>query len=65
MKTWIPGPNENEFVYDIFDKEGRYLANRVMTGRLWVARKGYFYSVDEDKEGFHVLKKFSASRSIK
>jgi len=64
VKTWNPGPHENEFVYNIFDKEGRYLANQSMTGRLWIARNGYFYSVDEDKEEFHVVRKFSASRSI-
>jgi hypothetical protein len=65
VRTWIPGPNENEFVYDIFDKEGRYLASQPLAGRLWIARRSYFYSVNEDEEGFHVLKKFSASRNIK
>jgi len=64
VRTWIPGPRKNEFIYDIFDHEGRYLARQPLAGRLWLGRTSNFYAVDEDDEGFPVLKKYAVIRRI-
>ena len=59
VKTWEKGKNENEFVFDVFDMEGRYI-NRFETKldiRLWKSEK--MYAMEEDDDGYRVIKRFS------
>ena len=59
VKTWKKGKNENEFVFDVFDAEGRYI-DRFETKldiMLWKSEK--MYAMEEDDEGYRVIKRFS------
>jgi hypothetical protein len=59
VKTWEKGKNENEFVFDVFDVEGRYI-DRFETKldiRLWKSEK--MYAMEEDDKGYRVIKRFS------
>jgi hypothetical protein len=59
VKTWEKGKNENEFVFDVFDAEGRYI-DRFETKldiMLWKSEK--MYAIEEDDEGYRVIKRFS------
>jgi len=58
------GAQKERIHYDIFDHEGRYLARQPLAGRLWLGRMSDFYAVDEDDEGFPVLKKYAVIRRI-
>ena len=59
VKTWEKGKNENEFIFDVFDAEGRYI-DRFETKldiMLWKSEK--MYAMEEDEEGYRVIKRFS------
>lgn len=59
VKTWEKGKNENEFVFDVFDAEGRYIERfeTKLDIRLWKSEK--MYAMEEDDEGYRVIKRFS------
>jgi len=59
VKTWEKGKNENEFVFDVFDMEGRYISRfeSKLDIRLWKDEK--MYAIEEDDEGYRVIKRFS------
>jgi len=59
VKTWEKGKNENEFVFDVFDTEGRYIERfeTKLDIMLWKSEK--MYAMEEDDEGYRVIKRFS------
>ena len=61
VRTWSPAPNKVDFLYDLFDGEGRYLATMPIKGRLMVVKKGKIYSLEEDEEGYHVVRCYKAT----
>jgi len=56
VRTWNKGENKGEFITDIFDSEGRYIARfpSKMDIRVW--KNGKAYSYEENEEGFKVIK---------
>lgn len=56
--------NENGSLYDIFDAEGRYIAQMRfrMTPMIW--EKGHMYTIDDDEEGFKVVKRYKVRWKI-
>lgn len=58
VRTWEKGKNEDEYIYDVFDTEGVYIARfpSKMDIRVWKNRKAYSY--EEDEEGFKIIKKY-------
>ncbi len=59
VRTWNKGKNKGEFVIDVFDSEGRFIAQIVskMDFRLW--KKGKVYSYEENEEGFNIIKRYN------
>jgi hypothetical protein len=55
-RTWNTGKNQGEFITDVFDSEGRYIARfpSKMDIRVWKKRKAYSY--EENEEGFKVIR---------
>jgi hypothetical protein len=58
VRTWEKGKNKGEYVYDVFDTEGVYIASfpSKMDIRVW--KNGEAYSYEEDEEGFKIIKKY-------
>ncbi|UCE42754.1 MAG: 6-bladed beta-propeller [Candidatus Aminicenantes bacterium] len=59
VRTWEKGEEKDEFVHDIFDSEGRFIAQFTSKINVSVWKNGKAYAVDENEEGFYVIKKFS------
>jgi len=59
VRTFEKGKEEGEFFFDVFDIEGRYIAKIPFKGdpRVWKEKK--LYAVEEDEDGFQILKVYS------
>jgi len=58
---------ENSFFYDIFDAEGKYIARfplKTLENIPLVWKKNKLYSVEEDDEGFQVVKRYKVEWNI-
>lgn len=49
---------ENNNFYDVFDAEGRYIVKIAMKNKPVYWKKGKLYSIEEDDEGFQVVKRY-------
>ena len=49
------------YCHDVFDSEGRYLAKIPLVFRPFVIKKNKFYTVTEDEDGFHIVKRYKAN----
>lgn len=58
VRTWEKGQKEDEFVHDVFDSEGRFIAQ--FTSKISVSawKNGKAYAIDENEEGFNVIKRY-------
>lgn len=56
--TWERIPDKEGYYHDVFDQEGRYLAKIPFTSRPFLIKKNKYYTVTEDEEGFHIVKRF-------
>ena len=57
--------NGEGYVYDIFDKEGKYIAKVVFPFRPQVWKKGKVYTIEEDEEGFQMVRRYKVTWNIK
>lgn len=56
VRTWEKGKEKDEFVHDIFDAEGRFIARFPSKVNFSVWKSGKGYAVEENEEGFSVIK---------
>lgn len=61
VRTWEKGQEEDEFVHDIFDSEGRFIAQFTSKINVSVWKNGKAYAIDENEEGFNVIKRYKVS----
>jgi len=61
VRTYKKGKSEGEYVLDIFDTEGRYIAQipTRVNSRIWKNNKAY--SIEDTEEGYKVIKRYSYS----
>ena len=64
VQTWRKDANGQCVFYDLFDKEGRYLAVLNLKERAMI-RKGKMYSVDEDEDGYQTIKRYAVTWNLK
>ena len=57
--------NAEGYVYDIFDVEGKYLAKVAFPFRPQVWKKGKVYTIEEDEEGFQMVRRYKVTWNIK
>ncbi|MCP2604710.1 6-bladed beta-propeller [Candidatus Aminicenantes bacterium AH-873-B07] len=60
VRTFERGKKEGEYYYDVFDKEGRYIAKILLKGEIRIWKKNRLYSIEENEEGFRILKCYRA-----
>lgn len=56
--------NENDNLYDIFDAEGRYIAQLRLRMNPMIWKKGHMYTIEDDEEGFKVVKRYKVNWTI-
>ena len=49
----------SDFLYDIFDRQGRYLLQTKLPERPFICRDNKLYCVVEDEEGYQQVKRYS------
>ena len=64
VRTWEKPPTGEGFYYDVFDTEGKYIAKVPLEQTPLVFKKGKLYAVEEDEEGFQVVKRYKVNWKI-
>lgn len=57
-------PAEGTFVNDVFDSAGRYVAAVALKGKPQVWKKHKLYTIEDDEEGFSVVKRYRVVGNI-
>jgi len=59
VRTYEKGKKKGEYLFDIFDAEGRYIAKILLKGepRIWKRKK--LYAIEETEDGFHIFRCYS------
>ena len=58
VRTWEKGKEKDEFIHDIFDSEGLFIAQFTSKINVSVWKNGKAYAIDENEEGFNIIKKY-------
>jgi len=58
VRTYEKGTRANEYFYDLFDAEGRYLMRTPAVAEFLVWRDDKLYGLEENEDGFKVLRCF-------
>jgi hypothetical protein len=58
VMTWEKAPEEKGYYYDIFDPEGRYITKIPLKHRPITFKKNKLYTIEEDEEGYQVVKRY-------
>ena len=61
VKTWKKEEFKEDYYFDIFDASGRYIAEVYLKGTPYLLKNNKLYSVEEDEDGFHVLKRYKVT----
>ncbi|MFQ6108177.1 MAG: 6-bladed beta-propeller [Candidatus Aminicenantales bacterium] len=59
VRTFKKGKQEEEYIFDVFDEEGRFIAQFVHKAQPRVWKNGKMYAVEESEEGYQVLTRYS------
>lgn len=62
--TWEKVPGEDKRYFDVFDSEGKYIAKIPLKRGTQVIKKNKLYAIDEDENGFHVIKRYRVTWKI-
>ncbi|MGB2906958.1 MAG: 6-bladed beta-propeller [Candidatus Aminicenantaceae bacterium] len=63
VRTWEKGEGEDEYWTDVFDKEGRFFTRFVHKSELSIIDGDTAYGVEENEEGFRLIKRYSVTWS--
>jgi hypothetical protein len=58
VRTWEKGNEKDEFIHDVFDPEGRFIAQFPTKVNFTIWKNGNGYAADENEEGLNVIKKY-------
>jgi hypothetical protein len=61
----IYSTNTTSYLYDVFDAEGRLIGRIPLMGTPLVMKKGKLYSLEEDEDGFQIVKRYALKWLIK
>lgn len=61
VKTWKKEEIKKAYFFDIFDATGRYIAEVYLEGTHHLFKNNKLYLVEEDEDGFHVLKRYKVT----
>lgn len=58
VQTYEKTKDGDGYYYDVFDSEGKYIAKIPLKVRPRVLKKKKLYTIEEDENGFHVVKRY-------
>lgn len=61
VRAWEKIVDEDIYYYDVFDHEGRYIVKIPLRTRPYICKKGKLYSIEEDEDGFQMVKKYKVT----
>jgi hypothetical protein len=61
VETYKKAVDERGVYYDVFDSEGRYLTRLVLKTPPRAIRKDKLYTIEEDEEGYQLVKRYSVT----
>lgn len=59
VRTFEKGKKKDEYFFDVFDVEGKYIAKILLKGELRVWKGKKLYAIDETEDGFMIFKCYS------
>ena len=62
--TWERTEDSKGYYYDVFDSEGKYLANMPLNVRPWIWKKKKLYTLEEDEGGYQIIKRYKVKWEI-
>ena len=65
VQSWEKAGGEKRFFYDIFNEEGKYLAKVPLKLTLATLIKGKLYSLEEDEEGYQIVRRYTVTWLVK
>jgi hypothetical protein len=64
VQSWEKIPDREGYYYDIFDAEGKYIVKIPLKMRPLVWKKNKIYAIEEDEEGYQVVKRYRVNWNI-
>lgn len=64
VKRYEKVKNEEGGLYDIFDSEGKYIARMRLKMNPMIWKKGHMYTIEDDEDGFKVVKRYKVNWEI-
>ncbi len=61
VRTSEKAPDGKSHIYDVFDPEGRFILKVALKATPRVMKNNQMYTIEEDDEGFHVIKRYKVS----
>jgi len=61
VQTYEKIGEEEIYYHDVFDQEGRYIAKIPLRMRPFLCKKGKLYAIEDDEEGYQVVKRYKVS----
>jgi hypothetical protein len=59
VRTFTKGKGKGEYVIDVFDPEGTFIAQFITKSNLQLWKAGKAYGIEESDEGYQVIKRYS------
>jgi len=63
-RTYEKEPESGEYYFDIFDGDGEYMAKIPLKSRPYVIKKGKLFTIEENKEGYQLMKRYGITWKI-
>jgi hypothetical protein len=61
VRTFKKGKAKGEYEFDVFDAEGRFIAQFISKADLRIWRGDKAYGIEETEDGFRVIKRYAVS----
>jgi hypothetical protein len=61
VRTYTKGKAKGEYVIDVFDPEGRFIAQFITKTDLRLIKAGKAYGIEESDEGYQTIKRYAVS----
>ena len=64
VRTYEKVSERDEYYYDVFDAEGKYICKIPLKNRPFVIKKNKLYTIEEDEEGYQFVKRYKVTWKI-
>jgi hypothetical protein len=61
VQTYEKGDNDTDYIFEVFDPEGKYLGCFLFHILPSVWKRDKVYTIEEDEDGFHIIKRYAVT----